>query len=136
VAKTIAELSGVCETLNVRLETARQEISDLWAAHARFSEQLQACREEAARDRAEAVRSREQSEQARRLLDEAREAIRAQEKAHAELRQENAVLRQQLADHIKQVEVGDSRRWGLFVLLITATLSLLATLIVSLTKKS
>lgn len=51
------------------------------------------------------------------------------------VRQENAVLRQQLQDHIRQVELWDGRRWGLFVLLIGAVLSLASGLIVTLAKR-
>lgn len=53
----------------------------------------------------------------------------------AHLRQENAVLKQQLQDHIKQVEVWDGRRWGLFVLLVGAVLSLSSGLVISLSRK-
>lgn len=53
----------------------------------------------------------------------------------ANLRIEVAVLRQKVDDHIKQVELWDSRRWGLIVVLIGAVLSLASGLIVTLANR-
>ncbi len=50
-------------------------------------------------------------------------------------RQEAAVLRQQLQDHVAQYQEWDRRRWGLFVLLIGAVMSLASGLVVTLAKK-
>lgn len=128
MAKTIAELSALCDALSSRLETSRQEVTDLWAANEKLGEQLQTAREEAAR-------SREEASHTRRHLDEAREAVRTHERAIADVRQENAVLRQQLQDHISQYQEWDRRRWALIMLLVGTVLSLAAGLIVTLAKK-
>ena len=53
----------------------------------------------------------------------------------AVLRQEIAVLPQQFQDHLKQVELWDSRRWGLIIPLIGAVFSLASGLIVTLARK-
>lgn len=64
-----------------------------------------------------------------------REEVAEERKARTSLEKENAVLKQQLQDHIKQVEVWDGRRWGLFVLLVGAVLSLSSGLVISLSRK-
>ena len=64
-----------------------------------------------------------------------REEVAVLRKELAEARQENAVLRQQLQDHVRQVELWDGRRWGLFVLLFGTVLSLASGLIVALNRK-
>jgi hypothetical protein len=53
----------------------------------------------------------------------------------AEVRQENAVLSQQLQDHIRQVELWDSRGWSLIVLPVGAVMSLASGLIITLARK-
>jgi hypothetical protein len=55
--------------------------------------------------------------------------------ARAALEIEHAALKQQLQDHLKQVELWDNRRWGLFVLLIGTVLSLASGLIVTLARR-
>lgn len=128
MAKTIAELSALCDALSSRLETTRQEVTDLWAANEKLLEQLQTVREDAARSREEAAHTRRQ-------LDEAREAGRLHVREIAELRQENAVLRQQFRDHLNRVETWSGRLWTLITVLVGAILSLASGLIIALSKK-
>jgi hypothetical protein len=75
-----------------------------------------------------------QEREIRRLRDQAEE----EQQAQVALEREVAVLRQQLHDHLKQVELRDSRRWSLIValtgVLVGAVLSLASGLIVTLAK--
>ncbi len=128
MAKTIAELSGLCDVLSNRLETAPQEVTDLWASHERQAEQLQAAREEAAR-------SNEQAVHTRRELDRADARIESFQAELAAASQENAVLRQRFDDHLKRVETWSARLWALVSILIGAVLSLASGLIVTLVRK-
>ncbi|MCE9564709.1 MAG: hypothetical protein K8U57_21970 [Planctomycetes bacterium] len=78
---------------------------------------------------------REREEYQGREITRLRDEIADDRKAPIALEKENAILRQQLQEHIKQVELWDSRRWGLIVLLLGAVLSLASGLIVTLAKK-
>jgi hypothetical protein len=71
----------------------------------------------------------------RATIEREREERAKEREARSALERENAALKQQLQDHIKQVELWDSRRWGLFVLLVGTVLSLASGLIVTLAKK-
>jgi AcrR family transcriptional regulator len=81
----------------------------------------------------------ERDENRRRELERVAVKAEATQAEVAVLRQENAVLRQQHQDHIKQTELQDSRRWGLFIalagVLLGAVLSLASGLIVTLARK-
>lgn len=74
--------------------------------------------------------------EAREAADEKRrDDVAELRKELADARQEAAVLRQQLQDHVAQYQEWDRRRWGLFVLLIGAVMSLASGLVVTLAKK-
>lgn len=79
--------------------------------------------------------AQERDEQRRREVDKVVTKVEALQAEVAALRQENAVLRQQLQDHVAQYQEWDRRRWGLFVLLIGAVMSLASGLVVTLAKK-
>jgi AcrR family transcriptional regulator len=53
----------------------------------------------------------------------------------ADGRQETALVKQQLADHMKRAETGDTRRWGLVVMFLSALLALASSLVVNLVRK-
>jgi len=135
MAKTIADVSAFTDVIYERLESTRQGLEDeqdlgrerdrliaeLGAAIAILGHRLDA------KSDGEAATTRALTE-LKGQVDKFREELAAS-------KQENAVLRQQLQDHVKQVEVWDNRRWGLFVLLIGAVLSLASGLIVTLARK-
>jgi len=135
MAKTIADVSAFTDVIYERLESTRQGLEDeqdlgrerdkliaeLRAAIAILGHRLDA------KSEGEAVTTRALTE-LKGQVDKLREELAAS-------KQENALLRQQPQDHMKQVEVWDNRRWGLFVLLIGAVLSLASGLIVTLARK-
>jgi hypothetical protein len=100
------------------LHQLRVELRGLTERNAFQERETARLREELARERGEREKERE---------------------ARAALEKEHAVLRQQLQDHIKQAELRDSRRWGLFIalagVLLGAVLSLASGLIVTLARK-
>ncbi|MFO0852292.1 MAG: hypothetical protein U0871_27565 [Gemmataceae bacterium] len=108
MAKTVAERSSYLEILSSRFDAAVEEVAQLWSENERLRGQLHEASVESARHREEQGHHRKQ-------LEEARLGWREQERVNNDLRQELALVRQRLDDHLKRVELWDTRRWGLIV---------------------
>jgi hypothetical protein len=77
----------------------------------------------------------ERDETRQREINRLRDDLDREREERIRLQLENASLKQQLQDHIRQVELWDSRRWGLIVLLVGAVFSLASGLVVTLVRR-